>query len=280
MRKISLLILVAIFCTFISCTKEKSDPKPDPTPDPPVATLDADATKFIENAKISDTVQKQAIQNLVKQLKDSALWSKFTAIYPFIGGTAASTKLNLKDPRDLDEAFRLTYHGNPVIASTGVLFPTTADYADTHLYDSTMVYNDNAISYFSRTQNTVSGYDMGCSDWYAPYNQLTIYHESNGSAYFGFNIGTPTPTNTVGLFVLSSTANKLFLSANGITTNFKDTTPTNKYTGYPMLIGWCQNAEAVGKRECAFSSIGKGLTEREAATLYNIVAKYQEGLKR
>ena len=280
MRKLTFLISIVFFSTIIaSCGKEDSKPAPNPT-DTTVVVTDVDATNFITAAQLTDDVQKKAIQSLVKDLKDSSLWAKFMAIYPFIGGTEASTKLNLKDPRDVDDAFRITYHGAPVIAATGVLFPTTSDYADTHLYDSLMSYNDNSISYFSRTQNTVSGYDMGCSDWVAPYNQLTIYHESNGTAYFGLNIGTPTPANTVGLFTLSATANKIFLAENGIVTRSEDIAPTNEFTGYPVLIGWCQDAEAVGKRECSFSSIGKGLSEPEALKFYNVVNKFQNALKR
>jgi hypothetical protein len=280
MRKLTFLISIVLFSALItSCGKEHSNPGTDPTDTTGVVT-DADATNFINAAKITDTVQKQAIQSLVKDLKDSSLWGKLMAIYPFVGGNEASTKMNLKDPRDLDEAFRITYHGAPVIAATGVLFPTTSDYADTHLYDSLMTYNDNSISFFSRTQNTVSGYDMGCSDWFAPYNQLTIYHESNGSAYFGLSIWGPTPANTKGLFMFSSTPSKVSSFENGILKYETDTVPVNKFTNYPMLIGWCQNAEAVGKRECAFSSIGKGLSEAEALTFYNIVNKFQNALKR
>ena len=280
MRKLTFLISIVLFSTLItSCGKEHSNPGTDPTDTTGVVT-DADATNFINAAKITDTVQKQAIQSLVKDLKDSSLWGKFKAIYPFVGGTEASTKMNLKDPRDLDEAFRITYHGTPVIAATGVLFPTTSDYADTHLYDSLMTYNDNSISFFSRTQNTVSGYDMGCTDNVEPWNQLTIYHESNGSGYFGFTIWQPTPDSTKGLFMLSSTATKSLYFHNGVVTISKEESPVNKYTKFPMLIGACLNASSVGQRECAFSSIGKGFNEAEAATLYNIVAKFQNTLKR
>ena len=72
------------------------------------------------------------------------------AIYPMIGGTQQSTKWNLKDPRDLDAAFRLTFYGTRCTAPTGVLFSTTSDYADTHLPDSMLpATNNNAISYYS-----------------------------------------------------------------------------------------------------------------------------------
>jgi hypothetical protein len=49
---------------------------------------------------------------------------KFMAIYPLVGGTQSTTKWNLKDPRDLDAAYRLSFYGNPVYAGTGILFST------------------------------------------------------------------------------------------------------------------------------------------------------------
>ena len=127
-------------------------------------TYDAEAQKFIDSAGITDSAQRQAINTFVVQLKDSSLWSKFMAIYPMVGGTAATTKWNLKNPINSDAAYRLTFNGAPAFAATGVLFPTIADFADTHLSDSLLSYNDNSISYYSGTQNTVSGYDMGCYD--------------------------------------------------------------------------------------------------------------------
>ncbi len=50
-----------------------------------------------------------ALDGLVRGLKDEGLWAKMQAIYPFIGGTEALHKWNLKDPRDLDAAYRLTF---------------------------------------------------------------------------------------------------------------------------------------------------------------------------
>jgi len=279
MRKITFVILLALSAFLMnSCGKE--DPKPEPTPVDSTVTTDADAKAFITNAQLSDDNQKKAIESLVKDLKDSSLWTKLNAIYPFVGGTEASTKLNLKDPRDVDEAFRITYHGSPVIAATGVLFPTKADFGDTHYYDSLMTYNDNSISYFSRTENTVSGYDMGCSDYLEPFNQLTIYHEANGSGYFGLSVWQPKPASTKGLFMLSATPTKTYYFINGVISTSKDGAPINKFTNTPFLIGYCANADAVGQRECAFSSIGKGFTEAEAATLSRIVSNYQSKLSR
>jgi len=70
--------------------------------------FDADAEAFIAAVSGSGA---NAIRTLVPALKSAGLWAKCRAIYPFVGGTAARQRLNLKDPRDLNEAYRLTFAG-------------------------------------------------------------------------------------------------------------------------------------------------------------------------
>lgn len=275
MKKSILISLAAIFLSFLftSCSKEYSASIPG-------YKFDQDAKRFLDAAQIVDSVEMKAVNELVMQLKDSGLWSKFSALYPMVGGSATSIKWNLKDPIDQDNAFRLTFSGNPIFSTTGVIFPTKNDFADTHLYDSTMIYNDNSISYYSRTQNSVSGYDMGCIDSELPFNQMAIFHATNATDYFGFMIWGYQPANTIGLFMLTATSGNIIWYENGIQKFQKNDAPVNDYTGYSFLIGNCRNAAAVGQRECAFASIGKGLTDSESKIFSNIIASYQLRLNR
>ena len=247
----------------------------------PEKVLDADAKSFLNAATITDTTIQNAVNNLVVQLKDAALWNKFKAIYPMVGGSASTAKWNLKDPRDTDAAFRISFRGNPVFAVTGVLFPTIQDYGDTHLYDSMLPYNSNSIAYYSRTQNKVNGYDMGCSDLYPPYNQMTIYNEHNGSGYFGFSVWAYTPANTTGLFMLNSSVDDVMWYENGVQKFNMQSEPHPLYTNTPFLIGWCQDVSSGGQRECGFASISsESLSGAEALSFYNIVQQFQTALNR
>ena len=273
-NKLFLIIIGSLSLVMYSCSKEYSATRPDSM------ILDPEAKKFIDAAQIEDTVEISAINTLVIQLKDSMLWTRFFALYPMVGGTASSTKWNLVDPRDEDEAFRLTFHGLPLFAQTGVLFPNTSTYADTHLYDSLLLFNDNSIGYYSRTQNTVSGYDMGCIDYVAPFNQMTIYHASNATAYFGLSIWGYQPSNTTGLFMISATPDNVEWYERGKWIDQLGSPPQEAYTGYSILIGWCLEAEAVGKRECAFAAIGEGLSGNEIRAFNNIVVNFQSALNR
>jgi hypothetical protein len=264
------LVSVLFLCVFLSaCQKEL-----------PSIIYNRDAQRFIDSSGIGDDKQKLAINTLVKQLKDSLLWPKFMAIYPMVGGTATTMKWNLKDPRNLDAAYRLTFKGTPIYAATGVLFPTISDYADTHLADSRLTYNSNSISYYSRTQNTIDGYDMGCSDNTSPYNEFAIYHSSNTTDYFGYYAFGKTPKNTKGLFMLSATTSDVKRYENGVVTDSKGSSPSSGFTNLPVLIGKVSNAPVGGQKECALAAIGEGLTDAQVLTFYNIVQNFETTLGR
>lgn len=275
MKKIfQLIAIISAFAFIASCKKNYS------VDTPPPVTYDADAKKFFDSSAITDTAQMSAINNFVKQLKDSSLWAKFSAIYPMIGGSANTMKWNLKNPANSDAAYRLTFNGSPTFSGTGVLFPTPADFANTHFYDSLLTYNDNSISYYSRTQNTVDGYDMGCVDNKIPYNEFAIYHSSDASAWFGFNKYGMVPAITKGLFMLSATASNAKRYENGVMTLMKGSAPVSGFTGMPILIGTVAASPSAGQRECALATIGQGFSDAEAQSFYNIVNIFESKLNR
>jgi hypothetical protein len=268
-----------LFLSFqiISCNKQLDQPPVIP----PSVTYDTNAQQFFDSTGIADTTQKTAINSLVKQLKDSLLWSQFVAIYPMVGGSSATTKWNLKDPRNIDPAYRLTFNGSPVFSGSGVLFPTTSDYADTHLTDSAIGgFNNSAISYYSTTQNTVDGYDMGCSDNTMYYNEFAVYNSSDASNWFGYDAFGIAPASTVGLFMLSSTATDVKRYENGIATDSKGSAPVTGYTNMDILLGTVAGASSGGQRQCSFATIGKGLSDAQALTFYNIVNKFMIAISR
>ena len=275
-KNFQFLALFSIIILLISCNKHTTAVV-IPTP----VAYDSDAQKFYDASGISDTTQKTAINNLVKELKDSSLWTRFIAIYPMVGGSASTTKWNLKDPRDLDTAYRLTFYGSPVYASTGVLFPSVIDYADTHLPDSAIGgYNNAAISFFSRTQNTISGYDMGCTDGASPYNELSVYAaEGDDIEWFGFNDNSDS-LNTTGLFILSSTPTNVVRYHNGISVHSKGTPPNNQHTNLTFLIGKSRVTQHPGQKECALATMGNSLSDSQALTFYNIVKHFENFLNR
>ena len=115
-------------------------------------TTDADAQAFITAAAITDPTQQTAINNLVVGMKADGIWTKMKAIYPFVGGTASTHKWNLKDPRDLDAAFRLVFNGGWTHSSNGATPNGTNGYADTKLVPSSVLsQNSTHLSFYSRS---------------------------------------------------------------------------------------------------------------------------------
>ena len=253
------------------------------------APLDPDAQAFITAAGITDATQQLAINTLVTDLKGYGIWSKMKAIYPFVGGTSSTHKWNLKDPRDLDAAFRLVFSGGITHSSTGVLWNGTNGFANTYLSPATSLTTSSGhFSYYSRSNPAnAAQYEMGTSEvigGLAVRFNAIISKFSNGlfyAAYGDYN-ATVSNTDSRGLFVTNRNSGTL-------TTGFKNgtkvisQTQTAALSTLPMYIGGENgNGTAVNfsGKECAFASIGDGLTDTEAANLYTAVQAYQTSLSR
>jgi hypothetical protein len=105
-----------------------------------------------------------AVNQLVLDLKAASIWTKMKAIYPFVGGTASLHKWNLKDPRDLDAAFRLTFFGGWTHTTNGAQGNGTNSYADSFFIPSTQysVIDNAALSVYSRTNIIEGRCEIGC----------------------------------------------------------------------------------------------------------------------
>ena len=248
-------------------------------------TTDADAQAFITAAAITDATQKSAIDTLVKGMKADGTWTKMKAIYPFVGGTATTHKYNLKDPRDLDAAFRLVFNGGWTHSSNGATPNGTNGYADTKFNQSTnFSATTRHMSYYNRT-NTAKGYDMGCQ---LSVNDTMLASRYTGtlSAYtsFGTSVGGYTLAATAaatGLIQGSNIASDERLYKNGTSIATKVRLISN--VNLPIFLGAANfNSVAIEytDHQCAFSSIGDGLTNTEAANLYTRVQAFQNSLNR
>ena len=256
---------------------------------------DSDAQSFLNAAQITDLTQANAINTLVVGLKNASLWTKMKAIYPFVGGTATTHKWNLKDPRDLDAAYRLAFFGAWTHSSTGALPNGTNAYADSFITPSANLNaNSTHVSYYSRTNVTTNaGTEIGT--WYSGYNygiELNLYRSvaaqktaaiiNSGGGAAQINGGSITPTT--GLLVGSRIANNNgFVSKNGATIGTNTTTVTTQLSTFKIYLGAANNfgtAGAYSNKESAFASIGDGITEAEATTLNTLVTNFETTLGR
>jgi hypothetical protein len=249
---------------------------------PKASAFDPDAQAFITAAAITDPTQQGAINTLVTDLKGYSIWTKFKAIYPIVGGTASSHKYNLKDPRDLDAAFRLTFATGWTHSATGMT-PSNA-FANTFLIENTSLNtNDSHISIYSRTNVTGAQCDIGAA---IGTTQSNIFPNFSGIFYprvQASNAGTVVSLNTQGLF-MANRVNSTQVQGWRNTTKY---TITSFSTGKVTVPFWLGNLNLNGasgsvpsQRQLAFSSIGDGLTDTEAANFYTAVQAYQVALSR
>jgi hypothetical protein len=256
--------------------------------------FDIDAQAFINAASITNYTQKIAINTLVISLKSYGIWTKMKAIYPIVGGNASTHKFNLKDPRDLDAAFRLTFNGGWTHSSNGALPNGSNGYANTNLIPSTSLTTMNThISYYSRSNITTAGMvDNGCqADPGAKQMYVMYYNTSTQTAYSNQNSDANriivTETDSLGMLLASRTSSaSLKAYKNGVLKGTNTSISTTALPDITFYIGGFNYKSALGssvsygKREMAFSTIGDGLTDTEAANYYTAVQAFQTTLGR
>lgn len=257
-----------------------------------LASIDADAQAFITAAGITDSTQKSAINQLVLDLKSANIWTKMKAIYPFVGGTATTHKFNLKDPRDLDVAYRLVFNGGWTHSATGALPNGTNGYADTKLNPTSALTSLSHLSYYSRTDSTRSELNGGQDDQTSTSAQMYILGNKTTDVFsLSSNDAqrvTSSSTSTLGLYLVSrtsSTSLKGYKNASNVGTNISSSTGAkpniNMYIG---AFNYKNSGGAFtiyyGNKECAFSSIGDGLSDAEATAFYNAVQTFNTTLGR
>ena len=238
-----------------------------------------------------------AVNNMVQALVSNGLWTKIKAIYPIIGTTAAAHKFNLKDPRDTNAAFRLSFLGGGWTHDANGATPNgTTSYADTFLSPSTSLsVSSGHLSFYSRIQALLSGnIEIGSSQGAGVANicsmiigrtvnlsQFTWGVQSTGT------IPTIISTLTQGFFI--GNQNGATASGRNIYRNASAGTAPSSY-GSPIMpspsitIGALNDISAgrtfFSSRQCSFASIGDGLTDAEVKAFSTIVQAFQTKLGR
>jgi hypothetical protein len=230
---------------------------------------DTALNKFIIATKISDTGLKTAIDTLIARAKRHNWWDLCTAIYPMAGGTSTACAVNLKSPGTFD----ITWVGTPSFHSDGVDGFTKTDYGDTNFNDSLYAFNNASLGFYSLTNNTECGYDMG-NYGSGKYNEIGInlacdFEEFLGGSYFGYNA-----PGTLGWIMASSTSSDVKFYRNDWAFYSKgDVGDSTHYTFSNINIGWT-NDDSPPNRKCGFAIIGKGFTDLQESLMYSDIADF------
>lgn len=247
-------------------------------------SFDSDAQAYINAVATLTAAQQTAINDLVVQLKEDGIYTKMHAIYPVLGGTASAHKFNLINPVDTDAGFRLTFTGGITHASTGMLGNGTNGFADAHYIPSAdaVSQNDGHISYYSQDDVNLTQVELGCDDAGSDY---LMEIRTSGTSHMRINnnaLTTFADADSLGFYIVSRVASDdIKCNKNGVEVMDETTASEVLPTTEVYLLAWNDEpAIFFSTKECAFASIGEGLTPAEMVLFNTAVATYQTTLGR
>jgi hypothetical protein len=210
---------------------------------------------------------------------------KIKALYPIVGGTAATHKFNFVNPLDTDSAFRLVFFGGWTHSANGALPNGTNGYADTFFVPTTNFnsLNDKCFGAYIGT-NTNNGLEMGSLNGSYIGDQL-VTRISNICVSSNSNLNDAlaiTSTNSQG-FWISTRSNSLsgnyYKNGTSIITLAASASQYNQ----SIFIGarrFLSSAEIFSDKRIQLAFMGDGLNGTEAVNFTNLVQTFQTTLSR
>jgi hypothetical protein len=242
-----------------------------------IASFDADAVAFFARVTTAggtlSTTEKQAVNQLVLDLKANSLWSAMKAIYPMVGASAAACAQNLKS-----SSFTGSFSTGWTFASTGVQSTAANGYMDTQLLASTSLSTSSAqlSVYINTAPNGNQFLAHGTLDGFLQTNGGAIYG-SLATSSFSFVSNTD---NAAFYMVNRQGASTLKLIKNS-SVQLTATTTGSAYTSTQnMLLNAYTTTTFINNCRYAFASIGDGLTDTESGNLYTAVQNFNTTLSR
>jgi hypothetical protein len=253
--------------------------------------FDPDAQAFFDRVTTAggtlSTTEKTATNQLVLDMKSAGIWSSMKAVYPMVGASAAACAQNLKS-----SSFTSTFSSGWTFASTGVTPNGTSSYMNSNFVASTngLSYDNNHLSFYSRTSaqsGAIQFYEMGSGNS-AGSDNLSLFIRRNtdlagyDSGDFATNRATFSNTNGQGFYcgTAPTTTSKYF--KNG-TSQVSKSLSVKSVSNLNIYIGAFNENNATtyySPRECAFASMGLGLTDTQASNFYTAVQAFQTTLSR
>jgi len=249
---------------------------------------DADANAFLIASGITDLTISSAICTLVTTMKANGTWAKMSAIYPMVGGTATTHKFNLKNPLDTNAAFRLSFVGGWTHSANGALPNGTNAYANT-FYNASVsgLQNSSHISYYSRTNSNLAESEAGASN--NTTNGVVLLIRNSNFTYYRVNSGigagyiSAADTDSRAFYLGNRTASNVINGwRNAVKIANGTVVSTALFNGnyYLSALNLSGTTSLFSRKECAFASIGSGLSDAEALALYNSVQAFNTTLFR
>jgi hypothetical protein len=256
-----------------------------------VQAYDIDAQAFFDRVDTAggtlSLTEKNAVNTLVLKIKSDGIWTKMKAIYPMVGASAAACAQNLKS-----SSFTGSFTAGWTFSSSGVTGNGTSAYLNSNFIPSTngLSYNDNHISFYSRTSAQAGAtqfYEMGSttsisSDLYSLWTLRNTDTAGYDSGNFTSNRITFANTNGQGFYCGTALSSSSKYFKNGINQATKTLSATSISSINVYIGGFNDNNTTTfySQKQCAFASMGLGLTDTEASNFYTAVQSFQTTLSR
>lgn len=244
---------------------------------------DLSALLYINTANIYDVEKKRKISNLVKTLKDNGLWTKTAILYLLNTGSEFSAKFNVKDPRDLNAAFRGTFSGGWTFDAIGAKANGVDTYINTYFNPTTSPTSNGLMScgIYSELNIDEQKTSVGSNTNFSAqilnisprsFNQHTVYGNATSPA------NKPLTNSKVWSFVSRETSASFYGKINAqtiVTTTAGIQAPNlNVYIG-ARNISWGAPDNFSANKFSVFWCGNVGLTDAESTILYNAIIAYR-----
>ena len=235
---------------------------------------------FLTNTGIVDATISGAVRSLALRLDDYGIWSKVRALYPFVGGTATTHKYNLKDPRDLDAAYRMVFAGGWTHDANGVTGNGVNTSGDSRLANNVPGQNSLTLGVYNRTAGS------GGVEWSGSVTPRTwLAGNISGTAYFDVNNGASTATTTAPADVRGTLmSSRIVSSATELNLNGQGQRTTAAASSAPsatnFIFGQFSGGGFVTSRNYAAAWITDGLTAEEETHFRSAMQTFQTTLGR
>lgn len=252
--------------------------------------LDENVQNFVNATGITNDSIITPLNTFVNTLKSDGIWTKLYALYPFVGTTEETNKYNLINTG----SYLLGFNGSWTYNDNGVSANGTNTYANTSFNPSSSISDyitNSSLSVYVRTNTTSSGYDMGCeSNIPVVGDRRTYFISKGGGNKAQYDIGTNQLISVAdvtgsGFWTAtvsgSSTNNqRIFRNGTSIANQTNNITQCADQAIYIAANNFRGTANAFTSESYSLASIGKGLTDSEAATYNTAVQTFQTSLNR
>ena len=257
-----------------------------------IESRDQDAQAFFNRVTAAGgtltSTEQAAIIQLVSDMKNSGIWNSMKAIYPMVGASAAACAQNLKSP-----SFTGTFTSGWTFASTGVTPNGTSAYMNTGLnpVSQSLTSANGHLSYYARTAATttdpaeIGNYTDGTTAFVLQSRGSSV--ENRFFFSFALRAFQTVVTGATGFLLGSSTGGntRRDIYRNGTSVGNNTITDTAVSLGnYPLFLGAGNinntSVASYSNAQCAFASIGEGLSATNASNFYTVVQAFQTTLGR